>query len=242
MGGRGSGSGFGFGPGGGNLVVELDASDGSKIDLTEFPLEYGQPETLSFKERATVDAFETKRYKAKVEYGTLITVDGQQLIEKRGGKGSVSLLSRLYAQASVMSHNHPRSDAGLLGGTFSPEDLNTFGSTRISTMRATASEGTYSITKTGTFDAPGLRQYYNSQQAQIQRTYAAKTAGAAAAYRSTVADYQAGRVPYSAVENAYKTYRQTANYEFNRKLVSLHNALVAGQSQYGYTYTLERRK
>lgn len=240
MGGRGGGSGFNSGA----IARELTAQDGTKLDLSEFPLQYGSPETLSYKERAAVDAFEQKRYKNKIEYGTLITVDGLTLIEKKGGSGSVKMPSYLYAKASVMSHNHPRSgkEVGELGGTFSGQDLVTFGSTNISTMRATALEGTYSITKGPSFDRGGLNSYYRQVSSDLDKVYRANMKPAIDAYKSVESRYYAKQATYEEVQTAYKAYLQKAHYEFNRELVAQHNALIAGQKQYGYTYTLERRQ
>lgn len=241
MGGRGGGSGFNNH----DILRELTAQDGSTMDLHDFPLRYGLPETLSAKERAAVDAFEQKRYKNKIEYGTLITVDGQSLIEKKGGSGSVKMPSYLYAKASVMSHNHPRSgnEVGTLGGTFSGQDLETFGKTGIYTMRATALEGTYSITKVpGSFDRQGLNSYYRQINTKAEATYNANMKAPTAAYKAVEARFKAGQATYAEVKAAYSTYLQAAHYEFNRQLVAQHNALLAGQKQYGYTYTLERRQ
>lgn len=240
MGGRGGASGF---PTNNPVLTTLDAPDGTSIDLSDFPLQYGPLDTLSNAERAAVDAFESKRYKAKVEYGTLITVNGQTLIEKRGGTGSVRMPSRLYNQASVMSHNHPRSgnEVGELGGTFSHADLRALATTGIYTMRATALEGTYSMTKGGNFDWNGLSQYYKTTDAGLDRAYQAAIKPALASYKSAVADYAQGRATRATAQAAYDAYVKTAHYEFNRYMVGLHNALLAGQQQYGYSYTLERR-
>lgn len=237
MGGRGATGKF-------NRIDTLRALDGSTIDLSEFPLDYGSPEPLSSRERAAVDAFEQKRYKNKIEYGTLITIDGKALIEKKGGSGSVSMPSYLYARASVMSHNHPRGkgEEGMIGGTFSDADISVLGKTNIYTIRATALEGTYSMTKAAGFDSKGLLSYYKTADKQYDAVYKANIDKARNAYNTVRQAVLDGKATMADHDAAYKQYRAAESHEFNRYLVSMHNALLKGQKQYGYSYTLERRK
>jgi len=237
MGGRGSASKFGS-------TDVLKAQDGSTIDLSEFPLQYGQPEALSAKERAAIDAFEKKRYLNKIEYGTLITIDGKALIEKKGGSGSVSMPGYLYTKASVMSHNHPRGkgEEGMIGGTFSDADISVLGKTNIYTIRATALEGTYSMTKTAGFDSKGVLSYYKTVDKQYDTVYKSNMDKARDTYNAVRQAVLDGKATMADHDAAYKQYRAAESREFNRYLVSMHNALIKGQKQYGYTYTLERRK
>lgn len=212
------------------VAVSVTGSDGAHIDLTGIPLHYGgKDHNLTGKVRTTIEAFEDRRWKNKIEFSRFVDADGNVIEDNRGGKGSVgaSLSARMSAHA--MSHNHPRSgrESGLLGGTFSTGDINNFVRFSQKTYRATASEGTYSISKQKGFDGKGFRQYYSSEHS--------KNRGAYVTARKTLdTSYKAGKMSYS-------DYRKATQKAFNTYLVANHNSLRAGQKQYGYHYTLERR-
>lgn len=199
---------------------------------------------MSTAERTAVDAFENKRFKNKIEYGTLIAINGRVLIEKKGSSGSVSMPSGYYKLASVMSHNHPRGkgEEGLIGGTFSEADISTLNYDRLYTIRATAAEGTYSMTKGVSFDSAGLQAYYRKVDNSLNKAFTQSVMDAVNAYTKLRTEHaNGGNVSAKAVQDAYQHYKDTETREFNRYLVGLHNALLAGQKKYGYTYTLERR-
>ncbi len=222
MGGRGASSGVT------GRMVKSVVIDGQTVDLGNHPLKYGaRDQSMSQDVRKAVDDFERRRTGAKVEHGTLIDANGNVLTENRGGKGSVSMPVRLYDQAVVMSHNHPREDGSSLGGTFSQGDIDTFATTKTKTMRATAGEGVYSISKGANFDAAGLRKYRARVEADARAEYRRKNAQA-------WQDFEAHKIGYA-------EYSRAADRNFNEYLVTSHNALLAGQKQYGYTYTLEKR-
>lgn len=226
---------------------ELTAQDGSKIDLSANPLRYGASAMLNDRERQTVDRFESKRAGNKIEFGTLIGANGEVLIESKGGKGSVKLPTRLYDQASVMSHNHPRGndkgkDVGMLGGTFSGADINAFTSTNVRTMRAAAHEGTYSIQKGAKFNAAGLTKHFADSEKTLRAAYQKRLDAAQTAIKNVVQRYNHGQATYDEWKTAYNRYEKEKKDAFNSYLVGSHNALISGQKQYGYTYTLERRK
>lgn len=236
MGGRGSASGKTS-----SAARSLTARDGSKIDLSANPLRYGAAANLNDRERQSVDRFESKRAGNKVEFGTLIDSNGNVLTESRGGKGSVKLPTRLYNQASVMSHNHPRAD-GMLGGTFSGADINAFTSTNVRTMRAAAHEGTYSIQKGAKFNAAGLTKHFADSEKPLRAAYQKRLDAAQSAIKNVVQRYNHGQATYDEWKTAYDGYEKEKRDAFNSYLVGSHNALISGQKQYGYTYTLERRK
>lgn len=202
----------------GNDTIEYDGT-----------LKYGGlDKSLSAKQRKTIENFENKRYKNKIEYG--LTVDGDGNIvgkEHKGGKGSVrSTYAEAMTKDNVFSHNHPRGD-GELGGTFSDSDLRNFIMTNRKTTRATAKEGTYSISKTNNFDGSGLRNYYAREDKKAYKKYANKM-------DSLRDDYYSNRISYNDLD-------KQAKKAFNTYLVDSHNILLDGQSKYGYTYTLEKR-
>lgn len=213
----------------GDFATRVVTQSGDVADLKDSPLEYGADVGLTDEARKEVDAFSKKRQTAKVEYGVLLTDDGTQLINKRGGSGSVALPTYLYNQADVMMHNHPRAnEPGYLGGTFSAgrtSDINTFASTNVHTMFATAAEGNYYIHKEQGFDGAGLGRY---AWAELTKAKQAHNARVAALAQQTPMDYN--------------DYIQKRRDSWNRMLVDLHNAYLAGQKKYGYTYGLERRK
>ena len=94
------------------------------------------PEGLKYSDKVEVsDAlkdFEEKRRNNKIEYAVVTRKYGSDELysqgELKGGKGSIQIPNRMLEQGEEFSHIHPRSgDAdGVLGGTFSKEDLDTF--------------------------------------------------------------------------------------------------------------------
>lgn len=223
MGSRGAGSGRNA-----SGVTITQFQDGNTtIDLSDSPLVYGGiDKALSGKARETIENFENKRYKNRVEFSAFVSDDGTTIEENRGGKGSVG--ATLYARetADVMSHNHPRQE-GTIGGTFSSADLGNFAKYNQHTYRATAKEGTYSISKGKNFDASGLAAAYTRFEADV-------VSSAKKASRSLNEKVRTGALTF---EQAVKQNR----INNNKSLVSLHNWLNDNQKTYGYTYTLEKR-
>jgi len=107
--------------------------------------------------------------------------------------------------------------------------LRNFGSSaNMMTYRAVAQEGVYSISKASGFDAAGLNRYYTAENSRIMSQVRADS-------RALVNDYKQGKISY---DEAVKKNREL----YNKGFVEMHDVLLAGQKQYGYTYTLERRK
>ena len=224
MGSRGAGSGR---TSIGGKISQL--SDGNTvIDLSGSPLVYGGlDKALTGKARETIENFENRRYKNKIEYSMFIKEDGSTIEENRGGRGSVSASYIARITADAMSHNHPRPE-GVIGGTFSTGDINNFVKYNQHTYRATAKEGTYSISKGKNFDGKGFATAYK----QAERDISAK---AKSDFTSLNFKVKSGTLTY---EQAVKQ-GATAN---NKMLVALHNWLNDNQKKYGYTYTLEKRQ
>lgn len=223
---------------------ELTAQDGSKIDLSDNPLKYGQKDAaLTGKAREALEAFENRRYNNKIEFSRFVDADGNVIEDNKGGRGSVSASYSARMTADAMSHNHPRSGngIGLLGGTFSQADLRNFGQFNQTTYRATALEGTYSISKRTGFNAEGLNQYYQAEVQRIEKAEHAVMRPYERAYDSAYKAYRKGEGTFEKAQKAYNTYHSEYQKSFNRSLVAFHEALIAGQEKYGYTYTLEGR-
>lgn len=233
---KGSGMGGGKSAGGSNAqkpipvsktMGVLELKNGEIINLKDSPLSYGGKDpSMSTKERQAVETFENEHYTAPIEYGTLIGKDGTTYTVKAGKSGSVSVPYQAYTKATTMSHNHPRG-SGLLGGTFSMGDLTNFANQKPSTKRATAKEGTYSISRTKSFKKQEFITFAKSVHSKQRATYEAKQQN---------------------LNNLFKLkkitegdYEQKSNRLFNSYLVGMHNDFIAGQEKYGYVYTLEER-
>lgn len=213
-----------------NDAIKVVVQSGDEIDLSDSPLAYDDPDpSVTGEIRKAVEAFEARRVKMKVEYGTAFTADAKAMGEERGGHGSVRIPTSWLQNGAVFSHNHPRTgrDAGVLGGTFSKEDLEGWSYYNIRTFRATAAEGTYTITKGKNFDSQGMMQYVEKFEREITSNLKPKV---------------------DAINKQYKSgnltgpqYLAEYNRLFNRSLVERHNALREGRKKYGYDYRLEKR-
>lgn len=229
MGGRGSSNPRGGGDGFEKKGATKLQDGTSTIDLSDSPLRYGKSDkALDGRRRAEVEAFESRYVGAKVENAATFDSSGNITEQRRGGKGSVKTSVAKFNEADTYSHNHPRQQ-GVLGGTFSVADLSNFSVFDVTTVRAAAKEGTYSISKNwGKFDSAGFQQYYKSEYARITKEYNST-------FRSLNKRVMANQMEYD-------TYSREFTRTQNKQLVDLHNVLIRGQSQYGYSYTLERRK
>lgn len=227
FGGRGASS--AGGSGGGSAKGSLDLGEGAPIEF-DGELKYGGNDPgLTGKARETITNWEDKRVKAKVEYAYASDADGNPIgKEIRGGKGSVRAPYQYHmTDGGTFTHIHPRESGGL-GGTFSAADMRNFANTSGKTARAAAKEGTYSISKGKNFDKAGFTSHIAKAQSNFNTNYRKNQS-------VLTADYRAGKI-------SYNDYIKASAKCFNTALVQLHNDYSAGQKQYGYTYTLERRK
>lgn len=208
---------------------ELKLPDGSKIEFDGDLKYYGNDKTVKGAVRQSIEAWETKRAKAKIEYAYSVDANGNMIDrERKGGKGSVRASYPMHnTPGATFTHIHPRED-GVLGGTFSTADLNNFARFANTTVRAKAKEGTYSISKGKNFDAIGFMSYVKQADYSANKDYKSKMKVLNKQYRESSISYD-------------EYYKKSAK-EFNTMLVNLHNAYKQGEKQYGYTYTLERAK
>lgn len=213
----------------GNKVLSLTVGNDT-IDLSETPLVYGDDDKgLTGNARDVIEKWEAKRVKNKLEYNISVDQDGKLLhSEVKGGKTSVRVPVSGLQEGAIHTHIHPRED-GLLGGTFSDGDLYNFANHGVATYRARAKEGAYSITKNKNFDKDGFKSYVS----RLNHSEDAKLQTKMKEYRDKMR---------SDKSYTYAQYSSDFNKAFNSLLVSLHNGYMAGQKQYGYSYTLERGK
>ena len=232
FGGRGGSSGGG---GGKSSVARLMTQSGIEADLSENPLVYSDSNSeMTDAQRKTIEAHESKRLNAKIEYSYTVDKDGDVIgIENRGGTSGVRTpASDLNHSDATFTHNHPRSnnnagERGVIGGTFSPADMDAFTSTKVKTFRASAYEGTYSIAKKSNFDSRGFSSYFKEADRNSTAKYNAK--------------HNALKKDYDSYKISWNTYISEHAKIFNGMLVENHNALLAGQKKYGYSYGLEAR-
>lgn len=198
------------------------------------PIEYtGLDSALSGAQRSTVEGFERAHLTSDVEHGMLVDENGVKVWDgSDGNNGSVSFRDGFQAagnaQNLVLTHNHPRSEDGVMGGSFSQGDLGVFVThDNVKTMRASAAEGSYSITKSSNFDGNGFYADMKKTRANARR---------AETRRNNAIERQARMEGWS-----WERARQAYAASFNQFLTTMHNAYIAGQQKYGYTYNLERR-
>lgn len=209
-------------------AASVKLTNGLTADLSESPLQYGADDPdINGAMRTTMDSYGDKWAKLVTERYVAVNPNGRVIMgEIKGTKNRVNTPVWVISAATADVHNHPRDkDQAILGGTFSTDDIWAFANfTNLQTRRVKAAEGTYSITKRGDFDSTGLLKYFTERNRAHQSEYSREFEK----IWKTSATYE---------ENNAKSEKA-----FNKYLVNLHNDLLAGQKQYGYSYTLERPK
>lgn len=215
---------------GGIKVKTVITSSGQEVKLTN-PLIYGKDDpNLTGERRQIIEEFEKRRGKAKIEYGLILDANGNVITENKGSKSSVKFARSHLDQTKDITHIHPRGkgEEGYIGGTFSEADTNMFTAySNITTMRAKAAEGTYSISKGKNFNGKGFKDYLKDQR-KINENKQRMT------QKKLAEQYYKDR--------DYNKYKQGLSTAFNDFLVDQHNSLLKGAKTYGYDYTLERKK
>lgn len=227
FGGRGSSSAGGSGGGNGS-GGEFHLPDGSVIEY-DGDLKFGKKDkNIPSSARKQIESWEEKRVKMKVEYAFAVDENGNAIgKEVKGGKNSVRTPSYYHDTPNgTFTHIHPREE-GVLGGTFSEGDLRNFVNSKGKTTRAAAKEGTYSISKNSNFDSAGFKQFISKNEDAANKKYKENA-------KKIRTQYLNGSIDFA-------QYDKSSAKAFNTLLVDLHNGLLAGQKQYGYTYTLEKR-
>lgn len=171
---------------------------------------------------ATLSSLEKNALKLDHEQLKIIDKDGFVIHAVDGNKGSVGFAGgESKVKGNVVTHNHPRDDSKMNGGTFSEGDISSL-SMGMSEMRASAREGTYSL-KAGRKANP--TGFYNSLVSSSTKTELNK--------KMLVAGRKVNPKNYSS-----KTDYHTA--VFNAQLKVYHNWYKANASKYGYTYTFTK--
>ena len=218
------------GPNGLTAISSVTVQSGDTIQL-DSPLMYGSKDAaVTGRQRELLEEQEAKRLSAKIEYGQVVGDDRLIGSEYRGGKDSVHVpFFLLNTENAAFTHNHPRGkgEEGCLGGTFSEADLDVFANRNLKTFRASAAEGTYSITKTDNFKKSEFKAYKSQVSSK-------------AIANKKKADSELADMVYKG-KISYNEYLAGKTKNFNNLLVEVHNGLLAGQKQYGYNYTLEGR-
>lgn len=210
--------------------------------------------------RPNVDYWENQRYKSKVEFASSFRIDGTRIGEVRGTKDKVDVPYAYHATPNaVFTHVHPREQT-LLGGTFSLKDLENFAKYANKTARATAKEGTYSISKSRKFKKAEFESYIQTMRKNHHDVYESKNERTVKKFekkkdrankavlrilKSKVFNYSQkavlmNKLSVRDIENRKKKANEL-NKNFNTYLVDVHADLLKNQRKYGYFYGLERR-
>lgn len=166
---------------------------------------------------------EAKTVNRKTEKMTIVDSDGNVILEKSGGKGSVSFGARegfYMNDTTTVTHNHP----GEYGGTFSGADVKVLVDYKLKAIRAVGKEGTYSLERGDT----------NSNKSYDFKTEFAKKSDALNGKMRTRYNSQKGKVARgeTSVDDANKQLSDYRTSLCNEQ----HEWLVQNAAQYGFNY------
>lgn len=167
---------------------------------------------------------EAKSVSRKTEKMTLVDADGNIILEKSGGKGSVSFGAKEgfhMNDTTTLTHNHP----GEYGGTFSGADVKVFTDYRLRAIRAVGKEGTYSLertSKTNSNDSYDFNRAFQKQSDSLN--YKMRTE-----YNSQKRKIARGEMTVDAANQQLSDYRTSL---CNQQ----HDWLVQNAATYGYNY------
>ena len=216
---------------GGKVAQSRGETSVNGIDLTDNPLTYhGDDKGFSGPARTLFEAQEKKRKKNKIEFLIMADENGNQFgKEHRGGSGSVRTPMYDNMRAHSKTHNHPRSEAGRLGGTFSDSDLRNFSRfPNQKVLRASAAEGIYHIRKLDGFERAGFDRMVSTTHTKLRNEL-----------NGVVKDLNK---QIRAKTITYDDARAASDKAFNKFLVNMHNELSRNAKDYNYDYRLERWK
>ena len=175
----------------------------------------------------TCQEVEAKTVTRKTEKMTLVNENGDIILEKSGGKGSVSFGGYETAHMGptvTLTHNHP----GAFGGTFSGADVNILTKFDLRAIRAVGKEGTYSLERTS--QTMGLKSSkFNMEYAQQSNKVVRNLKSEHKKLKTKVIN---GEVSVDAANKQIAEYR-------NSQCNELHNWLTQNASSYGYNYVFE---
>ena len=163
----------------------------------------------------------------KTEKMTLVDDDGNIILEKSGGKGSVRFGGYETAHMGptvTLTHNHP----GDFGGTFSGSDVNILEKYNLRAVRAVAKEGTYSLERTSqatAMQAMSLNKDYGKQSNATIRNLKTE-------FKKMQDKVWSGEV---SMDEANKHLAENRTAQANK----LHDWLSQNAASYGFNYVFE---
>lgn len=219
MGGRGSSSG-----GGGTPTSDIWGSGALGTDTTTDINLAGLTPISGNKVDGAKTLASVEARSAGLDHEQLYVVDDQGFVvaASDGNKGSVGITARTAAnlKGNVMTHNHPRDNSEVNGGTFSAADISCL-SLGMKELRASAKEGTYSLkAKSNRADGAGFASYMQSQKSTIN-------SGMAKASSKLKA-------------KDYKSESSFAAAKFNAEMNWLSNWYASNAGKFGYEYSFTK--
>lgn len=167
---------------------------------------------------------EAKSVTRKTEKMTLVGEDGYIILEKSGGKGSVSFGAREgihMNDRTTLTHNHP----GEYGGTFSGADVKVLTDYKLRAIRAVGKEGTYSLERTSKTNSNNSYDFNRAFQKQSDSlNYKMRTE-----YNSQKKKIARGEISVDAANQQLSEYRTSL---CNQQ----HDWLVNNAQSYGFNY------
>ena len=167
---------------------------------------------------------EAKTVNRKTEKMTLVGEDGYIILEKSGGKGSVSFGAKEgihMNDRTTLTHNHP----GEYGGTFSGADVKVLTDYRLKAIRAVGKEGTYSLERTSKTNSNNSYDFNRAFQKQSDSlNYKMRTE-----YNSQKKKIARGEISVDAANQQLSEYRTSL---CNQQ----HDWLVNNAQSYGFNY------
>ena len=170
---------------------------------------------------------EAKTVNRKTEKMTVIDSDGNVILEKSGGKGSVSFGARegfYMNDTTTVTHNHP----GEYGGTFSGADVKVLVDYKLKAIRAVGKEGTYSLERTSKTNSNNSYDF-KTEYAKKSTTLNGKMR---TEYNSQKSKVARGETTLDDANKQLSDYRTSLCNE-------QHEWLVQNASKYGYNYVFE---
>ncbi len=183
--------------------------------------------TLPANVQKTCQDVEAKTVSRKTEKLTLVDEDGNIILQKNGGKTSVSFGAKegfLMNETTTVTHNHP----GEYGGTFSGADVQVFVDYRLKAIRAVGREGTYSLERTS---GTNSNNSYDFKQ-EFKKLSNSVNNKMHTEYKSQKTKVARGELTADEANKQLTEYRTSL-------CTDQHNWLVQNAAKYGYNYVFE---
>lgn len=219
MGGRGSSS-----SSSGNPVSDIFGGSGMSADkTTDINLAGLTPiDGNKVNGEATLASVEARSAGLNHEQLYVIDSDGFVVAASDGNAGSVGITARTARnlKGNVMTHNHPRDDSAYSGGPFSYGDISCL-KYGMKEMRASASEGTYSLKAGNKANGAGFAAYMLKNRGEINKGMAS------ASSKIKAQNYSSEKALHAA--------------KFNAEMQWLSGWYSQNASKFGYTYSFTKK-